>query len=313
MELKQVPPVSILGHIGYTGGRSRNRKNTNYKEVGLKILSRGETPPFEHYNVTFDLDGTSRYLLYLLSTSRVITITANSQRYLKVENVLDYYNNDPFVSGCLASYLLACGDNVKKEEARALLPLASKTADLSFTTNIRELNRLYCFFEAQKNTESSELAALLKKYLTCNDVFFSEPLPSGFYPQLTILPRLKESSPEVGTLKVTHIKTSNFMHQFVLRIPFYIWMQLIRHKSLLVEEVSILNLYDPIVFKYLDPTMFSTKNSEDPYHILNGQYVEVSIWGPLHAWENFLRWRLEKATQPATQKLAQAIAKELHK
>lgn len=311
MFLREVLPSNVLSHVGYTGGRSRDRKNKNYEEVGSKILVREEYPPFEHYNVTFDVDGSSRYLLYLLTTSRVITITANSQRYLEVDDLLETYTDDVFASFCLEAYKKARQNNLKKENARALLPLASKTADLSFTTNIRELNRLRVFFNNENHREEcSAFSGLLYNYLKHNNVVFDEPLPRGFFPNL-MLGVTPFSEFKEGKVRVIRGGNLDSVFMFTLEIPFYVWMQIIRHKSLHFDNVRLLDKFEPVVLEYLDSELLQHRKPTDPYHILNGQFVSVDLYGTEHAWNNFFRWRLERATQPITQQVAREISNNL--
>ncbi len=114
---------------------------------------------FEHANVTFEADGISRACSHQLVRHRLASYSQQSQRYCKIDvdndgwyvippdileyndpdgvkDLLQYYRHDMSRAGY--AYLTALGEGIKPEDARYLLPEATKT-DIVVTMNCREI------------------------------------------------------------------------------------------------------------------------------------------------------------------------------
>ena len=164
-----------------------------------KVLDSGHLSIAEHVNFTFAIEGISRACSHQLVRHRLCTFSQQSQRYVeikedlteikelylqtcssnpstrekataKVTEIVDkYFIRDNDKIGAikyylhLMDYLQAIHDDCKPEEARMLLPNATKT-NIILTTNLRNLihmAELRLCFRAQK--EIRELFDLIKK------------------------------------------------------------------------------------------------------------------------------------------------------
>lgn len=104
---------------------------------------------FEHISFTARISGISRACSHQLVRHRLASFVQQSQRYKKIDTssndwcvVPDAFDDVPFffnhMSDCADAYNLALMNGVKPEDARFLLPEATKT-NIVMTMNAREL------------------------------------------------------------------------------------------------------------------------------------------------------------------------------
>lgn len=111
----------------------------------------GHMSVFEHASVTLRISGISRANSHQLVRHRLASYSQQSQRYCKVDtSTHDWYvvppqfkrdHPDEFrdhMEQCAAAYLGALGAGIRAEDARYLLPEATKT-EITMTMNCREL------------------------------------------------------------------------------------------------------------------------------------------------------------------------------
>lgn len=104
---------------------------------------------FEHASVTFKVEGISRACMAQLTRHRMASFCIESQRYNKYKLAGDdWYVIPPefkdhphafmaVMDTCAEAYTIALSNGVKPEDARFLLPEATKT-NLTVTMNLRE-------------------------------------------------------------------------------------------------------------------------------------------------------------------------------
>lgn len=112
---------------------------------------------FEHASITFQVEGISRACMAQLTRHRLVSFCVESQRYCKYDlNGFDWYVMPPkfreidggalFFINRMAEfaedYMAALEDEIKPEDARYLLPEATKT-NLVMTMNVRNLFHLF--------------------------------------------------------------------------------------------------------------------------------------------------------------------------
>lgn len=121
----------------------------NDEIVIKKALSHGHESPLEHVSVTFDMD-MSRAAQTQLVRHRIASFSIESMRYCKpgaffipeaILNMNDEYvalEFKRFLSSAQSFYDKLVESGVKKEDARYVLPLATK-GEIRMTMNLREL------------------------------------------------------------------------------------------------------------------------------------------------------------------------------
>ena len=122
-------------------------------------IKMGHTSIVEHAVVSYHIDGISRSCLAQLCRHRHTSMSVKSQRYCKFteddiksdewyvtppsilneEKALSSYRS--IMKECMKEYLVASSSGHKAEDARFMLPEATKT-ELTFTTNARELQSI---------------------------------------------------------------------------------------------------------------------------------------------------------------------------
>lgn len=150
----------------------------DYKPKRVKgCFDRGHLSVFEHASITVRISGISRACSHQLVRHRVASFSQQSQRYCKIDTSKDdWYVIPPEIEsdkerrqvyqenmfGAALDYLFAIDDGIKPEDARYLLPEATKT-ELVMTMNVREL---FHFFDTRLNKsaqwEIRRVASMIK-------------------------------------------------------------------------------------------------------------------------------------------------------
>lgn len=165
-----------IDNIARAAGTSTARSNESIKRV-QHCFNNGHMSVFEFTNVTFYIEGISRACSHQLVRHRHMSFCQKSQRYTKVEEDdwyvvppsienVDWYKS--YMDECLYAYHSEILNGVKPEDARFLLPEATKT-DISVCTNAREL---FHFFDQRITKEAQweirDLAIAMKE--ECKDI-----------------------------------------------------------------------------------------------------------------------------------------------
>ena len=147
--------IDLLG--GYDNGEKEEIVNKHWNLV-KKVLDSGHQSIAEHVYFTFAIEGISRACSHQLVRHRAgIVFSQQSQRYVEIKEdvfnllkweeakpLLDKYFTDVNTSNwqeyldCLKHYLHHIQMGMKAEEARAILPNATKT-NITMSLNYREL------------------------------------------------------------------------------------------------------------------------------------------------------------------------------
>ena len=146
--------------ISRAAGTCYGKSNYSAKRVKT-CLQAGHLSVFEHANVTFEVDGISRACSHQLVRHRLASFSQCSQRYCKIDvSSDDWYvtpqaldNSERFrvvMAQCAAAYCEALDSGIKPEDARYLLPEATKTK-IVVTMNLREL---FHFFNVRNNNRA---------------------------------------------------------------------------------------------------------------------------------------------------------------
>lgn len=135
--------------ISIAAGTCYGKSDISIKRLE-SCMKAGHMGVFEHAYATFSVKGISRACSHQLVRHRLASFCQESQRYCKVDVSRDDWYVIPEVfmddrewyddamRDCAASYLDALDAEVKPEDARYLLPEATKT-NLVMTVNCREL------------------------------------------------------------------------------------------------------------------------------------------------------------------------------
>ena len=136
--------------ISRAAGTSYGKDDFKHKRV-RHCYENGHMSVFEHASITFKVEGISRACSHQLVRHRMASFCQESQRYTKIDTSEDWYiepnafreNNlgsmyRRIADECAEAYKRAIDSGVKPEDARYLLPEATKTA-LTVTMNVREL------------------------------------------------------------------------------------------------------------------------------------------------------------------------------
>ena len=299
MKITEIPTQTPLEHVGYTGGMSYDRKNSNYAKVGLTIKNAKHFPVFEHVTTSFDLIDVSRFFLHELSKNRTIAITAHSLRRIIPSGPINSFSSCPLTSRLFDAYYKA-RETYKKENARFLLPFSVKNS-LSLSMNFREMNRLIDYIDTFNNTEFKEISSYFTSYLTKYNCKFLEEFPTNFksYNWLDYV------STDFDSIKV--LSKTPYNWTVALNIPLAIWMQIIRHRTLDIIYEEVLPEYDPIVTRNIDPAILDSIPKDDPYYYLGGQMVVGVLSGLPMYWEHLINHRTVRGAQKQTRLLAKEI------
>lgn len=141
-----------LSFIGECAGISHGKTNPSVDRA-LGCWMAGHTSVLEHVTVTFRIFGISRACSHQLVRHRLASFVQESQRYTKIDTSTgDWYITPPRMVGvpeykrhmerCGDAYQSALDAGIKPEDARYLLPEATKTS-VVMTMNLRELESFY--------------------------------------------------------------------------------------------------------------------------------------------------------------------------
>lgn len=163
--------------IGIAAGMCYGKPTPSPKRV-RRCAENGHMSVFEHASATLQIEGISRACLSQLTRHRIASYSVMSQRYCKVDAGSLWYVTPPSIADTdvealyryrmlmrMDEYLnmLACG--VKPEDARYLLPEATKTS-LVMTINARSLQNLFTLrLDAHAQWEIRELAEAIEREL----------------------------------------------------------------------------------------------------------------------------------------------------
>lgn len=134
--------------ISVAAGTCYGKHDISTKRV-VNCFNSGHMSVFEHAFVTFEIEGISRACSHQLVRHRLASYSQQSQRYCCIDvGNDDWYvtpqaldNSERFrvmMAQCAASYCEALKNGVNPEDARYLLPEATKTT-IVVTMNLREL------------------------------------------------------------------------------------------------------------------------------------------------------------------------------
>lgn len=169
-------PVNVCSEAA---GTSYGRDNTSYKRLSTCVKN-GHMSVLEHAVVTFKVEGISRACSHQLVRHRIASYVQKSQRYTKVDDS-DFYVVPPEViddaftlkvfceamDDCRYAYKALLDSGVKPEDARFVLPEATKT-DLTVTMNYRSFfNFLNLRLDKAAQWEIRDLAAAM--YTACRE------------------------------------------------------------------------------------------------------------------------------------------------
>lgn len=162
MEVKVISStVNPIDVISLAAGTSYKKGNSSLSRVE-HCIKRNHLSVVEFANIVFRVDGISRACLAQLTRSRMASFCAESQRYNKYEDNID--NDDWYVmppdiaaddhlaaafrtsmNNAILSYAVLRQEDVKPEDARFVLPEATKTS-ITVGMNAREL---FHFFDTR--------------------------------------------------------------------------------------------------------------------------------------------------------------------
>lgn len=136
-------PVEI---ISMAAGMSYGKFDVSHERV-KRCIAKGHMSVLEHASFTVAIDGISRACSHQLVRHRMASFVQLSQRYTKIKGEDWYVKPDAFsgtdvfdleMQSCKRAYDLAIENGIKPEDARYLLPEATKT-NIVMTMNVREL------------------------------------------------------------------------------------------------------------------------------------------------------------------------------
>lgn len=150
-------PIEILSKAA---GTSYGKNDISFKRI-KHCFENDHTGVFEHVGATFYISGISRACSHQLVRHRMASYVQKSQRYTKINPEEDWYVTPPSfdredgagipmkpyfdktMEKCIEEYEYALKNGIKPEDARYLLPEATKT-DITMTMN---LSSLFHFFD----------------------------------------------------------------------------------------------------------------------------------------------------------------------
>ena len=166
--------------IGIAAGMCYGKPEPSAKRV-RRCAEQGHMSVFEHASATLRIEGISRACLAQLTRHRIASYSVMSQRYCKVDAGSLWYVTPPSIVGTDAearfraqaydamwSYQAAIDEGAKPEDARFLLPEATKTS-LVMTINARSLQnflalRLDCHAQWEIISLAAEVEWVLMDY-----------------------------------------------------------------------------------------------------------------------------------------------------
>lgn len=164
--------------IGIAAGMCYGKPTPSPERV-RRCAKAGHMSVFEHALATLKIEGISRACLAQLTRHRIASYSVTSQRYCEVGGG-DWCVIPPGIVGTDAesrfraqasdamwSYRAAIDEGMKPEDARYLLPEATKTS-LVMTINARSLQSLFTLrLDAHAQWEIRELAVTIERELEC--------------------------------------------------------------------------------------------------------------------------------------------------
>ena len=171
--------VNPMDVIGIAAGMCYGKPTPSPKRV-RRCAENGHMSVFEHATATLRIEGISRACLAQLTRHRIASYSVMSQRYCKVDAGSLWYVTPPSIVGTEAearfraqaydamwSYQAAIDEGMKPEDARYLLPEATKTS-LVMTINASSLqNFLALRLDSHAQWEIRELAEKIERELEC--------------------------------------------------------------------------------------------------------------------------------------------------
>lgn len=138
-------PVDV---IGIAAGTCYGKPDVSEKRV-RHCFNNGHMSVFEHASITFKVEGISRACMAQLTRHRLVSFCVESQRYNKYDLSGDEWYVKPngldmaeTMRVCADRYMDALANGIKPEDARYLLPEATKT-NLVMTMNVRNLFHIF--------------------------------------------------------------------------------------------------------------------------------------------------------------------------
>lgn len=133
-------PIEVISRAA---GTSWNKDDTKESRV-YTCYKEGHLSVFEHASFTVKISGISRACANQLVRHRIASYCQESQRYVEIEgndwyvtppDIENKWSYDSCMANCLFEYKEALKHGVKKEDARYMLPLATKTT-ITMTMNL---------------------------------------------------------------------------------------------------------------------------------------------------------------------------------
>ena len=148
-------PLQLIGSVAGVSTARGGSEDDNAKRA-RRCCKRGHMSVFEHVSVTWRIKGISRACSHQLVRHRLASYCQLSQRYVKVDTDADWYVIPPSIREddrmleeyasemwrCAEHYKSLLDDGMKPEDARYVLPEATKT-DIIVTMNLREFMSFY--------------------------------------------------------------------------------------------------------------------------------------------------------------------------
>lgn len=155
VSINHVSDGAPLSRIGSIAGICYGADGGNPVKRASRCWDNGHMSVFEHVSVTWLVEGISRSCSHQLVRHRMASYTQVSQRYTKAvvdPARTDWYVTPPCFAGdgeyaghmvdAASNYLDAIANGTRPEDARFLLPEATKTT-VAVTMNLREFRHFY--------------------------------------------------------------------------------------------------------------------------------------------------------------------------
>ena len=139
-------PIHVISQCA---GTCYGKSDYSYKRV-RNCFNKNHMSVFENASITFKIEGISRACSHQLVRHRLASFCQESQRYCKYDFDGDWYvtpkafkdanelEYDTYMESLADEYRKALAYGMKPEDARYLLPEATKT-NITMTVNVREL------------------------------------------------------------------------------------------------------------------------------------------------------------------------------
>lgn len=160
--------------ISQAAGTSYGKDNYSKKRVET-CINNGHLSVLEHVSATWRISDVSRSCTHQMVRHRLASYTEKSLRYTKIEEGTDWYVTPPsfndyesdhcekydkVMDEYLINYYNAINAGIKPEDARFLLPLATKT-EITVTMNLREF--LFFYETRSANDAQWEIQAVAEE------------------------------------------------------------------------------------------------------------------------------------------------------